>query len=112
MKLEVGLYVRSKNGAIAKIEQIVDNEIHFNIKPIFSDGEQFGYNWLYIKDVVKASYNIIDLIEKNDFVNNRRVTDKIGKYIYLEDEIRVSNKQIKSIVTKEQFEQIQYKVGE
>lgn len=119
MKLEVGMCVRTKNGAITKIEQIVDDEIHFNIKPIFSDGEQFGYNWVYIKDVIKSSHNIIDLIEVGDYVNGLLVAricednETKKKFINLYGSVSEwEEEDIKSIVTKEQFEQMQYKVGE
>ena len=125
MKLEPNMYVRTKNGVIAKIEQIVDDEIHFNIKPIFSDGECLGYNWFYIKDVEKASHNIIDLIEVDDYVNGSKVIDIsiIGKdkekWVWVEqmedtdnkygdDYVGYNNDQIKSIVTKEQFESMKY----
>lgn len=117
MKLEVGIYVRSKNGAIAKIEQIVDNEIRFNIKPIFSDSEEFGYNWLYIKEVIKASHNIIDLIEVGDYVNGYKVC-KISKHkgvieLYIDNDgfSSIWAGEIETIVTKEQFEARAYKVG-
>lgn len=113
MKLEPNMYVRTKNGAIAKIEQIVDDEIHFNIKPIFSDGEEFGYNWLYIKDVIKASHNIIDLIEAGDIVvliNGMR-KEELMLIKNLDKEIHILNThKIVSIVTKEQFESMSYKI--
>ena len=124
MKLEEGMYVRTKDGAIAKVEQIVDDEIHFNIKPIFSDGECLGYNWFYIKDVIKASHNIIDLIEVGDVIE---VKEFKGKYEVRQFGLELSivkldtiynlnslhcTLNIKSIVTKEQFEQMEYKVGE
>ena len=121
MELKEGMYVRTKDGAIAKAEQIIDDEIHFDIKPIFSDGECLGYRWFYVKDVIKTSNNIIDLIEVGDYVN--------GKYVYgtgyntyddfgvkTEEDLKhsqvIKEHEIKSIVTKEQFESMQYKVGE
>ena len=121
MKLKEGMYVRTKDGVIAKVEQIIDDEIHFDIKPIFSDGECLGYRWFYVRDVIKASNNIIDLIEVGDYVNGSEVVFKdfnnlneeclecgIGDYIVCSYEA----KDIKSIVTKDQFESMQYKVGE
>ena len=115
MKLEVGMYVRTKNGSIAKIEQIVDDEIHFNIKPIFSDGECLGYNWFYIKNVTKASHSIIDLIEVGDYVDGLRVhgiTD-YGLEVYMFGDTKeiLEENEIKSIVTKEQFESVSYKIN-
>ena len=115
MQIEPNMYVRTKDGVITKIEQIIDDEIHFNIEPIFSDGEQLGYNWFYIKDVVKASYNIIDLIEVGDYVNGYKLLYQDSHYSYFDtdtcDWIYINkDEQIKSIVTKEQFESMQYEV--
>jgi hypothetical protein len=116
MKLEVGMYVRTKKGAIAKIERILYDEVHFNIKPIFSDGECLGYNWFYISDVIKASHSIIDLIEAGDYVNGckvHRIANCITIILDNEENISwVRPSDIKSIVTKEQFESMSYKVGE
>ena len=114
MKLEEGMYVRTKWGIAKYIHKLVTREtIRYVIdKKIVYDNVEDWEDVLLSNEILKASHNIIDLIEKNDFVNSKRVTDKIGKYIYLEDEIRVSNTQIKSIVTKEQFESMSYKIGE
>lgn len=121
MELKEGMYVRTKDGAIAKAEQIIDDEIHFDIKPIFSDGECLGYRWFYVKDVIKTSNNIIDLIEVGDYVNGCYVDEIISdndswddrKHFHLLKFISYfSEEDIKSIVTKEQFESMQYKVGE
>ena len=69
------------------------------------------------EEIVKVSHNLIDLIEVGDYVNGGQVREKTKDYIrisggnfifeYLENE-----KDIKSIVTKEQFESMSYKVGE
>ena len=121
MELKEGMYVKTQFGTIAKIEQIVDDEIHINIKPIFNDGECLGYEWFYIKDVIKSSNYLIDLIETGDYVNGVKVIDKefdnlnkeylqcgVGDYVVCTYEA----KDIKTVVTKEQFENGQYKVGE
>ena len=50
-----------------------------------------------------------------DYVNGERVINIIKKYKYLEvsdEEIIIDEKDIKSIVTKEQFESMEYKIGE
>ena len=89
MKLEVGMYVRfywRKQQIPILIGKIT--EVHYD-----EDEKYYFYltdNGLVIGEdnlVKEPSHNIIDLIEKNDFVNNRRVTDKIGKYIYLPDQL-------------------------
>ena len=110
MKLEVGMYVRTINGKIWIIT---------------SQKAISGHR----KDIIKASYNIINLIEVGDYVNGSKVIDIsiIGKdkekWVWVEqmedtdnkygdDYVGYNNEQIKSIVTKEQFEQMAYKVGE
>jgi hypothetical protein len=74
-------------------------------------------------DEYKHSENIIDLIEVGDYVNGYRVVSVYNYGIYIEipfidqesigcneDLIRIE--EIKSIVTKEQFESMEYKVVE
>lgn len=68
------------------------------------------------ENIIKSSPNIIDLIEVGDYVNGVMVTEiKDGKpfkedyndpyYSYYFDDIY-------SIVTKEQFSQMEYRIGE
>ena len=116
MKLEVGMYVRTLNG-IVKIDKIQDN--------VMKDTK--GY--LHYGDFVKASYNIIDILEKGDYVNGSRVVKINCNFEYVDDDAdtgvnEVDNglilennsfiyfdSEITSIVTKEQMEQMAYKVG-
>ena len=74
-----------------------------------------------IQGIIKSSPNIIDLIEVGDYVNGHLVFDIAyapKKAVYIEDNtnkmahIPYVNENIKSIVTKEQFSQMEYKVGE
>ena len=120
--LSVGMYVRykpllsSKYVKINKIKEIEEKENCLHI-------------WLEDKDLItekyliKASYNIIDILEEGDFVST--ITGECAlitgvyhdingkKYIrlcncigdYYEDDI-------KSIITHEQMEQMAYKVGD
>lgn len=122
MKLEAGMYVRykpllsSKYVKINKIKEIEEKENCLHI-------------WLEDKDLItekyliKASYNIIDLIEVGDYVNGKKVIDTFTDYIFDYSEefkvIRFSEtdilhdvKHIKLIVTHEQMEQMAYKVRE
>lgn len=122
MKLELrkNMYYRTYSGFINKIISIKN----FNER-------EYLLNGFYInKDTIKkASHNIIDLIEVGDYVNGSEVLDFENKYIeeddkfvpfgvitencYLENnDSWIIEKDIKSIVTKEQFEQMSYKVGE
>ena len=127
MKLECGMYFRTKAGTINKIDSFAEDksEFYFNTKPIFSDGECLGGNWGYTNDIVKASYDIIDLIEENDYIDGQRVYyDEELDYLYVrcidgDDNLYCESikkqsfiNNIKSIVTHEQMEQISYKVGE
>lgn len=72
------------------------------------------------KNIIKSSPNIIDLIEVGDYVNGERVFG-FGKFIYdddteeicsltLETTISCLPEDIKSIVTHEQFESMEYKL--
>ena len=77
-------------------------------------------------NIVKASHNIIDLIEDGDYVNGYLVEDITSVYDNGEEIITLhiasgsnyfqsninDKKEIKSIVTKEQFESMSYKVGD
>ena len=64
------------------------------------------------KDIIKSSPNIIDLIEVGDYVNGFYVIDKpFNQRIHTEFD-DFFEEDIESVVTKEQFENISYKVGE
>lgn len=73
MKLEVGMYVRTKDGYICRI---------ININDYREPNMKYGIEASYLKDVMfigdddiaKASYEIIDLIEVGDYVNGLPVT--------------------------------------
>lgn len=76
--------------------------------------------------ILKHSKNIIDLIEVGDYVNGYEVVGIMEKLqtgeIYLQLTLdytdletggnMICNKDIKSIVTKEMFSSVEYKVGE
>ena len=114
MKLEVGQFARLKSGYICKI---------ININDFREPNMKYGVEANYLKDVmfigdddvVKASYNIIDILEVGDYVNGIKVLSLIDNQIpklLITDYGCISNDEIKSIVTKEQMEQMAYKVGE
>ena len=121
-KLEVGIYVRTKWGYICKI---------ININDFREPSMKYGVEASYLKDIMfigdddisKASHNIIDLIEVGDYVNGERVIG-FGAFYYYDDgtiertsltldkTVTCLDSEIKSIVTKEQFESMSYKVGD
>ena len=112
MELKEGMYVRYTRGAIngyvppriARIVDCSDNEL------IKIDNGQI----ILRSDVVKASENIIDLIEVGDYVNGERVNDvNLGNRNYVFCGLhRIYANEIKSIITKEQFESMKYVIKE
>jgi hypothetical protein len=118
--MRVGDYVRIKNGDIGKIKENDGELIKYCVGTLY--GIDLDRNCLD-REVLKSSPNIIDLIEKGDYVNGEKVLfitkngntrlevvcsdgkNMLGWRSYKE-------KEFKSIVTKEQFESMQYKVGE
>lgn len=113
MKLEVGMYVRTDNGIIGKIYKKIGDM--FTYKD--SNRDHITYGLLH-SEITKASYNIINILEAGDYVNGFKVIDIVENDIYVSDYYAescigiVKVKDIKSIVTKEQFEQMAYKVVE
>ncbi len=142
MKLEVGMYVRTKRKGIVKIDEIIDNGVityeddlgrewdeetgRKVIRYIDKDGWNSG---LDEKEILKASYNIIDLIEVGDIleINEEKYEviydesyEKLGILIPSRKELSIRHSALEyvfkkyevAIVTKEQFKQTEYKVGE
>ena len=119
--MKVGDYVRTKDGKLAKIVKIdFDDEEQKDIcifdKEIILYYEYTADN-CYKEEVdiyiIKSSPNIIDLIEVGDYVNEEYVTYINKKDNYVDvgyDDLMLRAKDIKSIVTKEQFEAMEYKI--
>ena len=122
MKLDLreNMYVRTKDGIIAKVDYIDNDTIFFDKELYRTYGDSIDFlEKDDLERIAKASYNIIDILEENDYVNGNPVciikedehnrkwiyTDSNYKYGYLEEDI-------KSILTHEQMEQMAYKVGE
>jgi hypothetical protein len=123
MKLKVGDYIRTKNhngfpGGIGIILKTEDDEIH-KTKWITLDVPLDRISFLIQQsEIIKSSNNIIDLIEVGDYVNGykiKNITMKCDKTIktlqsdYIYD---ICECNIESIVTKEQFESMEYRLGE
>ena len=111
-EIKVGDYIRT-NGIIGKVEQI-GNSLFW-----FEDGSSYSLS----DKKVKHSKNIIDLIEIGDYVNGREVKHiamfegfpDYSKLIFVDEKHLIpddtcENDEIKTILTKEQFEQNLYKV--
>ena len=128
-EIKVGEYIRTKDGIISKVTDILkgyciacDNDV-FDI----GNGAMMEIPWEYIKEYVKKhSKNIIDLIEVGDIIEweyegfgydgINEVIDRfdiIGVYgIEYDDTIPLKNITIKRILTHEQFENNVYRIGE
>ena len=127
-KLEPNMYVRTKNGNIRKIVELTNtkfiDEPDYYVDKVLIDIEQneredtiYMEKWLFNEDIVKASYNIIDILEKGDYVNGHRVEeiDFENEEIFTDSEYYcgiVEFCNIKSVITHEQMEQMAYKVGD
>ena len=112
-KIEVGEYVRTKNGIIDKV--IIEYNGKCNNSNCSEKHISCRYNYYNEKDVVKHSKQLIDLIEIGDYVNGKYVAEikdyENGKYILALIGI-IEEQDIKAILTKEIYMANCYKVGE
>ena len=129
-KLEAGIFIRTPLGIGKIIYLRIQDEygcnyatqLEYNLfinnerDHISIDGECFE------KEEIKTSYNIIDLIQEGDYVNGSKVgyiddCDGAMREFYYDyenpnEDVGHWQEEIKSIVTREQFESMSYKVGE
>lgn len=140
--MKVGDYVRTDKGEIGKLKElkldyttgkrlvnsyttrtVKENYVNYdnnNITERFVNGSCYYLTDEELekveKSIVKSSPNIIELIEVGDYVNGH-IVDTIdeNKELWCGDEegiITYDNNDIKSIVTKEQFEIMEYRIGD
>lgn len=113
MKLEVGMYCYNKCNRELGIGKILtEPSKNNNVGIIYKHGHAPVVS---VGNVI-ASHNIIDLIEVGDYVNGHKV------FLVKENSIRIEEREqtwgvmeietidIKTIVTKQQFESMQYEV--
>lgn len=124
MKLEVGMYVRFKDKRgieyIRKITSVNNAYPDKLYAGIYIDKEANNSNGVSLKNVVKASYNIIDILEIGDYVNGDKIFNiddckgAMRQFYYdyenPNDDVGHWEEEIKSIVTHEQFENIKYEI--
>lgn len=109
MKLEVGMYVRTKDGEIHKCVIIHKDNINSTLDRFMNE---WG-NMIMFDEILKASDNIIDLIEVGDYVNGEKVTsiESNGWLGFGNHDLYLSNEEeIETIVTKELFFNAEYRV--
>lgn len=115
-ELNIGDYVRTKDYGIAKIidSRITKKggDIYCTVQTIYTTYITDNNLYLTDGDIIKSSSNIIDLIEVGDYVNGRIVEWVADNFVAFGRLDYAYKKDIKSIVTKEQFESIEYKIGD
>lgn len=134
-KLEVGMYCKTKDGIITKVDDIDDETIYFDkdIYRFYGDGIDF-LEKNNLERIIKASFNIIDLIAEGDIlllfdkeygkeykaevvVDSENFTVVVNyeqnDLLILEYEL-ITNEHIEllKILTKEQFESMSYRIGD
>lgn len=116
-EIEVGEYIRTKDGIIDKVDSLcgmIENTVYLKQQSL----------WFNADYIVKHSKQLIDIIEVGDYVNNGyRVINVInegpcpsGKCIDIDSskdssECTLWEEDIKTILTKEQFDVNCYEVG-
>lgn len=104
--IEVGEYVRTKNG---KIDKIINNNCYM---PQYIECEK---SIVYKEDIVKHSKIISEVVEIGDYVNGMKIDDigeikRFGKtaqkclWVNIGDGIDIIDEEIKDILTKEQYQ--------
>ena len=120
--IEVNEYVRTKDGIIDKV--IIEYDGKCNNSNCSEKHISCKYNYYNEKDIVKHSKQLIDLIEKDDYVNGRKVKHiamfegfpDYPKLIFVDETHLIpddtcENDEIKTILTKESYMANCYKVG-
>ena len=110
MELKEAMYVRTKDGFIDKVINDYKgccNSPNCNCKHVSCE-----HNYYDEENIIKVSDNLIDLIEVGDYVNGRLFHNELvwtTNYGWIGIE-ELEEKDIKSIVTKEQFNFVRYEV--
>ena len=80
MKLEVGMYVRFKdkkgNQYIRRITSVNREYPDKLYAGIYIDKKANNCNGVSLKNIIKVSDDVLDLIKKGDYVNGKKVIDK------------------------------------
>lgn len=114
MKLGVGMYVRLNCNyelGIGKIIREIDED-NF-IKTKFKDDFECS---VPMHMILKASHNIIDIVQVGDYVNGCKVIKNTlkdgGNIVIVQGGNCFTNDDIKTVVTKEHFSSMEYKLGD
>lgn len=111
--LSVGMYIRTKDGYISQYKYYDTTNIGKLLCIPLSNG-----TFANIEDIVKASYNIIDLLEVGDIVTTNNLCGEITKidkendriYTTSYEEEYCSSEDIKKVLTREQLDSVAYRI--
>ena len=111
--MKVGDYVRfktlSREIKIGKVIEIIAPDKNSMRKYCVYDLDN---NEVTVDDyIIKSSPNIIDLIEVGDILTIRDIFGNLSK-VEVDENFKLLSGKIISIVTKEAFESMEYKIGE
>ena len=110
--LSVGMYCYNKTNRKLGIGKIIDFQSNNNVNIRYKNSIELAS----IGNVI-ASFNIIDILEFGDYVNGVEVISVDDEWITMSDTQvpilkSIANGLIKSIVTKEQFSSMEYRLGD
>lgn len=121
MEVREGMYIRTKDkNGIQYIRKVVELPKDTRYGSIIVDKYIHNVKWVSKKNVLKASYEKMYLLKPGDYVNGYEVVEVVKDFKVIVDKLELhtndgnyylksfTNHQIKSIVTKEQFESMKY----
>ncbi len=125
-EIKVGEYVRTREGYIGKLVEYIPNALNYlkidvGRETIHCDNSRDNFIYTRYGFQLKHSPNLIDLIQCGDYVNGIKIISIIQQADTMKTislcgfdndylDIKLNNRDIKTVVTKEQFESISYKV--
>lgn len=123
MEIKKGMYIRYA-GNIDKVFGVVIDKNNSSLNRVYAENET-----VFFDEIEKASFNLIDLVKKGDYVNGYPVVDimdsydtetkrRINRTVYIDKPCAgvkiwwtpLLNGDIKEVITKEQFEDCKYVV--
>ena len=101
-EIKVGEYIKTKRQVICKIDHINKNA---PINRYWVNPDCDGWcNCVKTTDVLKHSFNLMDLIEVGDYVNGEKVINTWSGSRIETQRSNFDEEDIKTILTKEQYE--------
>lgn len=119
--INVGEYIRTKDGRIGKIEAIFKRDEYSDVFHTDINCDDYECkHYVYDFDIKSHSKNIIDLIEVGDIVTVEEIDTEWERTVEVDEEEYIKylkmhvgkEEKLISILTHEMYEQNCYKVGE